>query len=100
MNIHDEVTLRNGDAIECPLCGNEIFIGVHDSEGNYQGKIGCQYEQKPWSGLSYAAHHEEYGECLLCSDGLELPMGGCLFDTLDEAIEAISKLFARLRNDQ
>ena len=42
MNIHDEVTLRNGDAIECPLCGNEIFIGVHDSEGNYQGKIGCQ----------------------------------------------------------
>ena len=26
----------------CPLCQKQaVFIGVHDDEGNYHGRIGC-----------------------------------------------------------
>lgn len=73
----------------CPFCGKrKVFIAVHDDEGNYKGHRGCDYERDPWSGLSYALHHEGWGECILCSDGVEVVMGGVLFDTAKEAIEA------------
>ena len=43
---------------QCPYCGlDKIFVGVHDDEGNYHGRVGCEYEKSPWSGLSYALHH-------------------------------------------
>lgn len=70
----------------CPFCQQEkIFIGVHDDEGNYHGSIGCEYEKDPWSGLSYALHHEGWGDCLMCTDGENEIMGGVLFDTAEEA---------------
>lgn len=70
----------------CPFCQQfKIFIGVHDDEGNYHGRIGCEYEKEPWSGLSYALHHEGWGECLMCTDGENQTMGGVLFDTPEEA---------------
>ena len=73
----------------CPFCKKQaVFIGVHDDEGNYHGRIGCEYESDPWSGLSYALHHEGWGECILCSDGENEVMGGVLFDTAEEAAEA------------
>ena len=72
----------------CPFCKKKaVYIAVHDDEGNYHGEIGCEYEKKPWSGLSYALHHEGWGDCILCSDDDELVMGGVLFDTAEEAAE-------------
>lgn len=44
---------------KCPFCGkNAVYIGVCDDEGNFHGRLGCEYEQDPWSGLSYDLHHE------------------------------------------
>ena len=72
----------------CPFCKKKaVYITVHDDEGNYHGLPGCDYESNPWSGLSYALHHEGWGDCILCSDGDELVMGGVLFDTAEEAAE-------------
>lgn len=77
----------------CPLCGEDkLHIGVHDDEGNYHGELGCAYESDPWSGLSYGVHHDGWGECILCTDGTDTVMGGVLFDTPQEAHDAISKL--------
>ena len=75
----------------CPFCGKKsLFIGVHDDEGNYHGPLGCEYENDPWSGLSYALHHEGWGDCPLCTDGAYSTMGGMLFDTAEDAISALS----------
>ena len=77
--------------MECPICKNKVlFVGVHDDEGNYHGLLGCEYENDPWSGLSYALHHESWGECPLCTDGAYSTMGGMLFDTAEDAISALS----------
>lgn len=77
--------------MECPICKKKaVFVGVHDDEGNYHGLMGCDYEDAPWSGLSYALHHEGWGDCPLCTDGAESTMGGILFDTAEEAISALS----------
>ena len=72
----------------CPFCGREdaVWIGVHDDEGNYHGMLGgCDYEDEPWSGLSYGLHHVDWGNCLLCTDGEDRVMGGVLFDTAEDA---------------
>ena len=77
--------------MECPICKKKaVFVGVHDDEGNYHGLMGCEYENAPWSGLSYALHHEGWGDCPLCTDDAERTMGGMLFDTAEEAISALS----------
>lgn len=77
--------------MECPICKKKaVFVGVHDDEGNYHGLMGCEYENAPWSGLSYALHHEGWGDCPLCTDDAESTMGGMLFDTAEEAISALS----------
>ena len=72
----------------CPFCKKKaVYIAVHDNEGNHKGEPGCKYEQNPWSGLSYALHHEGWGDCILCTDGDNEVMGGVLFDTAEEAAE-------------
>lgn len=79
------------DKYVCPFCGQKtLFVGVHDDEGNYHGLVGCEYENDPWSGLSYALHHEGWGGCPLCTDGAYSTMGGMLFDTVEEAINALT----------
>jgi hypothetical protein len=76
----------------CPFCRKQaVFIGVHDDEGNYHGPIGCEYEEDAWSGLSYALHHEGWGDCILCTDGTNGEMGGVLFDTAEEAADEWNK---------
>ena len=76
--------------MECPICKKKVlFVGVHDDEGNYHGLVGCEYENDPWSGLSYALHHEGWGDCPLCTDGAYSTMGGMLFDAIEEAISAL-----------
>ena len=77
--------------MECPICKKKaLFVGVHDDEGNYHGLVGCEYENDPWSSLSYALHHEGWGDCPLCTDGAYSTMGGMLFDTAEDAISALS----------
>lgn len=77
--------------MNCPFCNKDkIFVGVHDDEGNFHGPLGCEYETDPWSGLSYALHHEGWGECVLCTDGAYGVMGGMLFDTVEEAEKALA----------
>ena len=77
--------------MECPICKKKVlFVGVHDDEGNYHGLVGCEYENDPWSGLSYALHHEGWGDCPMCTDGAYSTMGGMLFDTAEEAINALT----------
>ena len=77
--------------IDCPICKKKVlFVGVHDDEGNYHGLVGCEYENDPWSGLSYALHHEGWGDCPMCTDGAYSTMGGMLFDTAEDAISALS----------
>ena len=79
------------EKMECPICKKRVlFVGVHDDEGNYHGLVGCEYENDPWSGLSYALHHEGWGDCPLCTDGAYSTMGGMLFDTAEDAISALS----------
>ena len=81
------------DKYTCPFCGQKaIFVGVHDDEGNYKGRPGCEYESDPWSGLCYAIHHDGWGDCILCTDAYDLPLGGCFFDTAEEAFQAIPTL--------
>lgn len=78
--------------MKCPICKKKmLFVGVHDDEGNYHGLVGCEYENNPWSGLSYALHHEGWGDCPLCTDGAYSAMGGMLFDTTEEAVSALSQ---------
>lgn len=77
--------------MKCPVCKKDaLFVGVHDDEGNYHGLVGCEYESNPWSGLSYALHHEGWGECPLCTDGAYSTMGGMLFDTAEEATASLT----------
>lgn len=82
------------DLKPCPFCKrtDAVFIGVHDDEGNFHGELGSdsgnQYENDPWSGLSYGLHHAGRGECLLCTDDYDGCMGGVLFDTPEDAAEA------------
>ena len=64
--------------------------GFHNDEGNFHGLVGCEYENDPGSGLSYALHHEGWGDCPLCTDGAYSTMGGMLFDTAEDAISALS----------
>ena len=81
------------DKYTCPFCGQKaIFVGVHDDEGNYKGRPGCEYESDPWSGLCYALHHDGWGDCILCTDAHDSPLGGCFFDTAEEAFQAIPTL--------
>ena len=83
--------IRMDENMECPICKKKVvFVGVHDDEGNYHGPVGCEYENDPWSGLSYALHHEGWGDCPLCTDGAYSTMGGMLFDTAEEAINALT----------
>ena len=84
----------------CPFCGRKdaVTISVCDDEGNYHGEIGCDYEQDPWSGLSYALAHEGWGRCILCTDNE--PMGGILFDTAEDAAEAWNRMVVEVRRGE
>ena len=72
----------------CPFCGGKdvVNIIVCDDEGNIHGELGCEYEQDPWSGLSYALIHQGWGDCLLCTD--DGVMGGVLYDSAEDAADA------------
>ncbi len=76
------------DLKTCPFCGKKkVYIGVHDDEGNYHGRLGCDYESNPWSGLTYGLQHDGWGDCILCTDGPNCTMGGLLFDTAEDAVD-------------
>ena len=72
----------------CPFAeGGETRVVVCDDEGNIHGDLGCEYEQDPWSGLSYGLVHIHEDDNCLIQQEYEL-LGGFTFDTAEEAIEA------------
>lgn len=86
--IAQEECTEKGVLFPCPWCKKHaVFIGVHDDEGNYHGRLRCDYEENPWSGLTYSLHHEGWGNCILSTDGEYQAMGGVMFDTAQEAIK-------------
>lgn len=74
--------------LTCPFCGGRVHIQVCDGEGNFHDE---EYENDPWSGLSYALIHEdkdipEGKKCPIAfSDGDQQPLGNQLYDTREEA---------------
>lgn len=75
----------------CPFCGGEARITVSDGEGNSRDD---EYEQDPWSGLSYRISHahEDNEGCPIASyesEGAE--MGVYLYDSRAEAADAWNK---------
>lgn len=75
----------------CPFCGGSAKIGVSDAEGNQRDE---EYEQDPWSGLSYTLQHshEENEGCPIAKyecDGAGV--GVYLYDSREEAAAAWNK---------
>ena len=79
--------------IRCPFCGKKVIhVAVCDDIGNIKGLLKTTtYEDDAYNGLGYVLIHEGWGECLLCTDGDQKIMGGMIFDTPDEAVEALKK---------
>ena len=77
--------------LKCPFCGGEVHIVVCDNEGNTHNE---EYENDPWSGLSFALVHEqrdvpEGRECPIAThDDDDVHLGMWLYDTRKEAIKA------------
>lgn len=69
----------------CPFCGEEVFIGISDDEGNQRDE---EYEDDPWSGLTYTLIHEYKNgvECPIATHEEEL-LGCLLYESRQEAIE-------------
>lgn len=69
----------------CPFCGGEVKIGISDDEGNLRD---IEYEQEPWSGLSYNLIHEYRNnpECPIAHFEDE-QLGTLLYDTKEEALK-------------
>ena len=78
--------------LPCPFCGGNFLIAVCDDEGNIHNEAG--YEQDPWSGLGYQIVHsvEENKDCPIAKyEEDDAIMGIFIFDTREEAIEAINR---------
>jgi hypothetical protein len=68
----------------CPFCGGEAHIAVCDAEGNLHPD---EYENAPWSGLSYALQHIA-DNCPIAFDPDDGYSYAWLYDTRDAAAEA------------
>lgn len=72
----------------CPFCGKVPQIYVCDEEGNIRND---DYENDPWSGLSYAICHidevEQNGvDCPVATHDGEI-LGTRLYESIDELVE-------------
>lgn len=73
----------------CPFCGKAPWILVCDNEGNIHED---DYENDPWSGLSYAISHEadfskgDDAVCPIATFKGEI-VGTQLYDSVDELVE-------------
>jgi hypothetical protein len=80
------------DELKCPFCGGKVRILVCDDEGNVHDD---DYENDPWSGLSFGLAHDESDAIDRCPianfDCDEKTFGVYLYDTRKDAIEAWSK---------
>lgn len=77
----------------CPFCGGKASISVSDDEGNKRDE---EYENDPWSGLSFKIKHghESNKDCPIANfeeDGGNV--GVYLYDSRNEVIEAWNKRF-------
>lgn len=72
-----------------PFCGEEIFIGISDEEGNYRDE---EYESDPWSGLTYTLIHEYQDgiECPIATHHEEI-LGSRLYESREEVANAWNK---------
>jgi hypothetical protein len=69
----------------CPFCGGVAKILVSDDEGNDRNE---EYEQDPWSGLSFKiAHTFDGNESCPIATHLGETIGSILYDSREELIE-------------
>lgn len=82
----------NEELKTCPFCGGNVRILVCDDEGNVHDD---DYENDPWSGLSYGLAHDRRDMIDSCPiakfDEDEEILGTYLYDTREEAIESWNK---------
>ena len=74
----------------CPFCGGESNLTISDGEGN---KRDAEYENDPWSGLSFRIQHtyEENIGCPIAKYEEDEAMGVYLYDSREEAIQTWNK---------
>lgn len=69
----------------CPFCGGVAKILISDDEGNDRNE---EYEQDPWSGLSFKiAHTFDGNESCPIATHLGETIGSILYDSREELIE-------------
>lgn len=72
----------------CPFCGTKnLSIGVYDEECNYHGELGCDYQNAPYSGLSFGIIHDKT-DCILKQVSDNETVGDWYYDTVEEAVAA------------
>ena len=72
----------------CPFCGTKnLSIGVYDEECNYHGELGCDYQNEPYSGLSFGIVHSKT-DCILEQSSDNETICGWHYDTVDELVAA------------
>jgi hypothetical protein len=88
----EETTMDNTIILKpCPFCGGVAKLSISDDEGNDRG---AEYENDPWSGLSFKIQHayEDNKGCPIAGyeeDGAS--MGVRLYDSREEATQAWNK---------
>ena len=73
--------------LPCPFCGGKAYILISDAEGNIHD---WDYEQNPWSGLTYQLSHDmaaEKRECPIATHSDET-IGARLYESREEAAAA------------
>lgn len=72
----------------CPFCGTKnLSIGVFDEECNYHGELGCDYQNDPYSGLSFGIIHGET-DCILEQFRDNVAVGTWCYNTVEDAVAA------------
>ncbi|AAU85075.1 Lar-like restriction alleviation protein [Bacillus phage BCASJ1c] len=77
----------------CPFCGGKASVSVSDDEGNQRNE---EYENDPWSGLSYQIKHDNRSniDCPIAGHAEDGGIVGTyLYDSRKDLIAAWNKRF-------
>lgn len=76
---------------KCPFCGGKFHILLCDEEGNPHND---NYLKDPYNGVYYYIAHSRYdvpknAKCPIAQEDYLEPIGNCLYETKEEALEAL-----------